>query len=273
MKMKRILEAALLGLTMFVMAGCGTVSKHVAKDGSGAGELIFPDPAKASIKGGTFPDVADLRNVAPGMTKDQLYQMFGRPHFNEGVLGVREWDYLFNFRSGQGDQYVTCEFKVLFDRQHLAQSFYWKPSSCADLIHPKPVAEAPPPPAPLPEKPIRLAADTLFAFDKFELTPEGRHALDGLLDTIRSASEVQNIRIVGYTDRIGSDAYNMKLSRQRAGAVRDYLVGHGVSQEALSTEGRGEADPVVPCDGVPAANLIACLAPNRRVEISGQARR
>lgn len=99
MNMKRILGASLLALSMAGLAGCGTVSKGVASDGGSADQLVFPDPGKASVKGGTFPAVADLRNVAPGMTKDQLYQMFGRPHFNEGVFGVREWDYLFNFRT------------------------------------------------------------------------------------------------------------------------------------------------------------------------------
>lgn len=274
MNVKRVSMAALLGLTFAGLTGCGTISKGVAADGSGADKLVFPDPGSASVKGGTFPGVADLRNVAPGMTKDQLYQMFGRPHFNEGVLGVREWDYLFNFRTGQGDQYVTCEFKVLFDKQRLAQSYHWKPESCADLIHPEPVAEAPAPaPAPLPAQPIRLSADTLFAFDKSDLTPEGMSELDSLLDKVQSASQVENIHVVGYTDRIGTDAYNMKLSERRADSVRDYLVGHGVSGDAVTTEGRGEADPLVACDDAPAGGLIDCLAPNRRVEISGEARR
>lgn len=268
---KKWLGVGLLALSAAVLAGCGTVSRNVAADGSGAQQLVFPDPGDAVVKGGTFPNIADLRQVAPGMTKDQLYQMFGRPHFHEGVWGVREWDYLFNFRTGDGNKYVTCEFKVLFDKHEIAQSYYWKPRNCADLIRPKPVAQAPAP-APLPAKPIRLSADTLFAFDKYALTPAGQQALDKLIARVRSASRIETIRVTGYADRIGTDAYNLRLSRKRAQAVRSYLVDHGVPANAIVAEGRGEADPVVTCKDAAPGTLIACLAPNRRVEISGQAR-
>jgi outer membrane protein OmpA-like peptidoglycan-associated protein len=256
-----------------LVSGCGSVSKGVADDGRSAEELVFPDPDSAVLKSGTFPDVADLRNVAPGMTRDQLYQMFGRPHFHEGAWNVREWDYLFNFRTGDDGQFVTCEFKVLFDRDQTAQSFYWKPENCADLVRPKPVADMPEPaPAPMPAQPIRLSTDTLFAFDSWHLSDAGKYALDALLVKIQSASRLEDIRVVGYTDRIGTDAYNMNLSLRRAEAVRDYLTDHGVPADAIITGGRGNADPLVPCNGVPAGQLIACLAPNRRVELSGRAR-
>lgn len=272
MKMKLLCAAVLAGSAL-ALGGCGTVSEHVAKNGESAQKIVFPEPGDAVVKGGTFPSIAALRRVGPGMTRDQLYQMFGPPHFHEG-FHTREWDYLFNFRTGEGNQYVTCEFKVLFNKQHIAESYYWKPASCADLIHPKPVVQAPPPPppAPLPAKPIRLSADTLFAFDKWQLTPAGDQALDALVAQIKSASQVENIMVTGYTDRIGSDAYNLKLSKKRANAVRDYLVAQGVPADAITTQGMGEADPVVACKHPPAGTLIACLAPNRRVEISGQAR-
>ena len=52
------------------------------------------------------------------------------------------------------------------------------------------------------------------------------------------------ISLVGYTDSIGSDAYNMKLSEKRADAVKDYLVKHGIDGSRIETSGRGKADPV-----------------------------
>jgi OmpA-OmpF porin, OOP family len=79
---------------------------------------------------------------------------------------------------------------------------------------------------------------------------------------------------VGYTDRIGSDAYNLKLSQRRAQAVKDYLVTKGIEPNRVYTEGKGEANPVKQCaDPSPKgevksrAQLIACLQPNRRVEV------
>ncbi len=76
--------------------------------------------------------------------------------------------------------------------------------------------------------------------------------------------------VVGYTDRIGSDAYNQKLSEARARTVADFLVGKGLAASKVAIEGRGEANPVTgtQCDGVKGKNqLIACLAPDRRVEV------
>lgn len=272
MNKKWVIVTVLL-LAAGALAGCGTVSEGVAANGQSADKIVFPAPGDALVEGGTFPNIADLRQVGPGMTREQLYQMFGRPHFHEGFR-TREWDYLFNFRTGDGNKYVTCEFKVLFDKNKIAQSFYWKPESCANLINPKPKPAAPPPPAPapLPAQPIRLSSGTLFGFDKYKLTANGKRVLDGLVDKIRTASQVENINVVGYTDRIGAAKYNMNLSRKRAEAVRDYLVAQGVPAAAINTEGRGEADPIATCEHPGAGQLIACLAPNRRVEISGEAK-
>jgi OmpA-OmpF porin, OOP family len=75
------------------------------------------------------------------------------------------------------------------------------------------------------------------------------------------------VRITGYTDRIGTDAYNNRLSEKRAASVKDYLVRKGVAANRLSALGRGEANPVVQCDQKDQAALIRCLEPNRRVEI------
>lgn len=268
---KRLVVLA-LGAAMLALGGCGTVSKGIADDGRSAEKILFPAKDEATFDGGTFVNLENLKQVSPGMTKDQLYALLGRPHFHEGVFGVREWDYLFNFHVGHQDKVVQCEFKVLFDTHDLAQSFYWNPDNCADLLSPPP---APPKqvaaPKPLPPQPIRLSADALFAFDKSNLSEQGQHELDTLLQRVRDASHVQNIEVVGYTDRIGAQAYNMKLSQARADTVRGYLVDHGVSADAIQAEGRGESDPLVQCPGKRGQALIACLGPNRRVEISGRA--
>ena len=75
------------------------------------------------------------------------------------------------------------------------------------------------------------------------------------------------------TDRIGTDEYNLNLSQERAEAVSNYLVEQGVPASVMHSEGRGKADPVVQCEPGSSADVIACLAPNRRVEISGLSER
>lgn len=252
------------------LAGCGTVSHGVANDGRSAGALVFPDPATATLPGGTFVNLDNLRQVAPGMSRDQLYDLLGRPHFHEGAFGVREWDYIFDFRTGDGDGFASCQYKVLFDRNKLAQSFYWKPAACAERLHPaKPAAPAQPTVAPpIEPQSLNLSADTLFAFDSAQLSDAGQHRLDRLAERLHAVGTLRAVSILGFTDRLGSSAYNQMLSQRRAEAVRDFLVAHGVPATAISAEGRGESDPHVQCDDRQRTALITCLAPNRRVEIT-----
>ena len=137
---------------------------------------------------------------------------------------------------------------------------------------PAPVVEEAPAPAPqIVEKNFALNSDVLFAFGKDSLKAEGVEALNSLYQQIvdfqpKDGSAV----VVGYTDRIGSDAYNQKLSEARARTVANFLVSKGMAASKVAVEGRGEANPVTgnKCDGVKAkAQLISCLAPDRRVEV------
>lgn len=157
-----------------------------------------------------------------------------------------------------------------------------KPLACScdpDLIAkekcepPKPAAPvARPAPKPAEQK-VKLAADTLFDFDKATLRPEGKAKLDEIVSQLGKYN-VEVILAVGHTDRIGSDAYNQKLSERRADAVKQYLISKGVPANRVYTEGKGEKMPVTgdKCKNMGAENrrnkkLIDCLQPDRRVEI------
>jgi len=132
---------------------------------------------------------------------------------------------------------------------------------------PAPVmAPPPPPPAPMMKKYTRSASE-LFAFNSAELGPN-QPKLDEVAATMNANSDIASVTIVGYTDRIGSKAYNQKLSEERANSVKAYLQDKGVSANRLTAVGKGEADPVVECkDEKKRPALIKCLEPNRRVEI------
>lgn len=265
---RRIVAWLVLLLVAGLLAACR--SHAPAGDGPAEASVVFPEARKASLKEGIYPDIADLRRFAPGMSKRQLYTLLGTPHFNEGMWGVRQWNYLFNFRTAQGAEYFTCQFQVRFDDKGIAQGGYWKPESCAAVLDPP---RPPPPPqaAALPEQPLHLSADALFAFDSAALSANGQQVVQGVLGQVREASQVQSIQVVGYTDRIGSAAYNQHLSQRRAEAVRSALVQGGVPGASIRAEGRGAADPLVQCAQRDRAQLIACLAPNRRVQIAGVA--
>lgn len=140
------------------------------------------------------------------------------------------------------------------------------------------VAAALPVAAPAPEpvvvdKQFTLSSDVLFDFNKATLKPEAGQALDTLYSQIESARPKDgSATVIGYTDRLGSDAYNQKLSEQRAQTVADYLVGKGLPAGKVNVEGRGEGSPVTgeSCTSQSKKELIVCLAPDRRVEVNVQ---
>jgi OOP family OmpA-OmpF porin len=233
---------------------------------------VFPDPKHAWLRSGTFPNPDNLRHVAPGVTKDQLYDLLGRPHFGEGFVAVREWNYLFNFRTGHGDEYVTCQYRVVFDGQQVARQFFWKPTGCASQIDATPAALPAPPPAPraLTTRKITLETDALFLFDRSgieNMLPAGRARLDRLAQELHATQSLRQIRVRGYTDRLGAEVHNAALSTARAESVLDYLVAHGVLAEQVQAEGLGSSNAAVACAQTRRAALIDCLQPNRRVEV------
>ncbi len=120
---------------------------------------------------------------------------------------------------------------------------------------------------------VTLSADTLFAFDSDNLSAEGQIALDDLVSQLAGV-DIEVILATGYADRLGSEGYNQKLSEARAQAVKDYLGTKGIAADRVQTEGRGSAEAVVECanpskagDIKTKAELIDCLAPNRRAVI------
>ncbi|QTL38644.1 porin OmpA [Xenorhabdus budapestensis] len=139
-----------------------------------------------------------------------------------------------------------------------------------------PVA-APVTPAPTPaieKKSFTLRSDVLFNFNKSTLKLEGKHELDNLYNQLTKIDPTQgHVLIIGYTDRIGSQRYNLPLSQKRAQSVVDYLVAKGIPANSIQAEGRGKKDPVTgsACNNIKArAKLIDCLAPDRRVIINIQ---
>ncbi len=139
------------------------------------------------------------------------------------------------------------------------------------------VAAAPPPAAlvlaapisaPASER-ITLDADALFDFDQAVLRPAGREALDNFAAGLKDFG-TETVTVTGHTDRFGSETYNQELSERRAETVRAYLAHAGVAAGRMVTEGKGEMQPATPdgqCAGAKSDQVIACLQPDRRVDV------
>jgi len=134
-----------------------------------------------------------------------------------------------------------------------------------------PVEAAPPPPPPPPRAFVeQLDADGLFAFGKAaigDISPAGRASLDALAAQLSSGRSLDVVHVIGHSDRIGNPQGNLRLSTRRAEAVRGYLVEHGVAADRITAVGRGDVEPIAECTSERGQALIACLAPNRRVEV------
>ncbi|MBP1686269.1 MAG: TonB-dependent receptor [Deltaproteobacteria bacterium] len=124
---------------------------------------------------------------------------------------------------------------------------------------PAPVAQAAPPPPPPAKKKIVLRS-VHFDFDKATLKAEAKPILDEAVQVLKQEGSV-DIVVEGHTDSVGTDQYNLGLSRRRAETVRTYLVEHGIARSRITAEGMGESKPVASNDTADGR------AQNRRVEL------
>jgi outer membrane protein OmpA-like peptidoglycan-associated protein len=108
---------------------------------------------------------------------------------------------------------------------------------------------------------ITLTGDVLFVTGKSELLPAAQDQLTLVAKAIQDQGEIKPVVVEGYTDSVGSDTANMKLSQARADAVRSFLVSKGLPSDKLSAVGRGKSNPIAPNDTADGR------ANNRRVEI------
>lgn len=111
-----------------------------------------------------------------------------------------------------------------------------------------------------PAEPRSISLTIGFEFDSAQITPTSADTLASLAQALKSPDlQALNFRVEGHTDRRGKSDYNLRLSQQRADAVRAYLQKLGVPTDRLVAEGRGDTDLANPADPL--------ASENRRVRI------
>jgi len=272
MKTQKPILLLMLLVPLLLMIGC---TRHVSRGLTPEGtveQAVFPDDSQLVREGGSVPNPQNLRLLGAGLSKNKLRGLIGSPHFREG-FAAREWDYLLHLRAAD-EQMVGCRFKVVFDKQMLARSLYWAPAQCAQLA----IADAAPAAAAAAAAPeaasrqFSLSTDALFPYAKWsarDMSASGRERVRQIAAELRGASTLQ-VQLLGYTDRIGSDKANLTLSQRRADSVREVLVDAGIPAEAVMARGMGESRSVECDERLDRVDQVACMAPDRRVEVVAQ---
>ena len=168
---KTTTSLALAAATVALLAGCAgpgpsypvTPEGHAraaSETPAAPAEQDFPAVDSAKWQQGTFASIEALRAMRTGMGKDQVRNLLSWPHFSEGMFDVREWNYIFHFRTGAGPDYITCQYMVRFNQDVLTTGGYWKGRGCADMVKPAVVAPVlvPAPPAAAVPRKVTLGA-------------------------------------------------------------------------------------------------------------------
>ncbi|WP_422421328.1 outer membrane protein assembly factor BamE [Pseudomonas sp. GZD-222] len=124
-------RSLLAGCTLVLLVACGTTVSNVDSNGK-TDTPIFKTVEQANRPDGSYVNLANLSKIRQGMDKKQLFELIGPPHYAEGLFNVREWDYVLKIRQAEGQPDKVCQYKILFDEQMTARSFYFKPANCIE---------------------------------------------------------------------------------------------------------------------------------------------